>query len=541
MKFLISIIFCVATVSSFTQNQVSANSNITDVTVFIEGAQVTRTGNISLKAGENLITFSNLAGDINPTSINIEGNENYLIKSVNHSRETSETGSGSFRIEEIKSQIDELDFTISTRKSLERVYMEEKSLLLSNKVIKGENETLLAEDLKEMSTFFRSHLEELEYKLLELKLDIKKLSAEKEELQQELYRSVNNLNAQVTVISVMLISDKNINTNISLSYIISNAGWYATYDVRTKDVNQPVDLIYKANVSQTTGIDWNDVNLTLSTGSPIINGAKPVLSPWYLNVYNAKQNYAWYNSNVMKSESRRRKDKSEPQGNYDVAMEEDVLGFSNISLNTQKVEGLISEEFRISVPFTIPSDGENYEVEIQRNSLASEYEYYTAPVKEKEAFLLSRLTSWSELNLLPGEASVFFQGSYVGSSFLDPYSTKDTLDISLGKDKNIVVQREKIEDFCKTSTFGGKKTTTRAHRIIVKNNKSSRVDIKVEDQIPLTKTNDVSVQVENLSGGELNETTGIVSWPLTLAPGESKEIILQFTVKHPKKLNFARL
>ena len=181
------------------------------------------------------------------------------------------------------------------------------------------------------------------------------------------------------------------------------------------------------------------------------------------------------------------------------------------------------------------------EVEIQRGDINSDYSYYAAPSLETTAFLLSRLTDWSELNLLPGEANVFFQGSFVGSSFLDPYSTDDTLDVSLGKDKNIIISRDKMEDFCKSSNFGGNKKTNRAYKIAVKNNKSIPVFIKVEDQVPISQQNDISVAVGEIIDGSINEKTGIITWEINLAPGETKEVSFSFEVKHPKKMKIARL
>jgi uncharacterized protein (TIGR02231 family) len=213
----------------------------------------------------------------------------------------------------------------------------------------------------------------------------------------------------------------------------------------------------------------------------------------------------------------------------------------NTSLITAPVDALVNTEFPISIKYDIPSDGESYEVEVQRYDLSSNFSYYSAPSIDKDAFLLSRLTNWSDLNLLPGDAGIFFQGSFVGNSFLDPYSTEDTLDISLGKDKNIIISREKLEEFCKTNSFGANKKTTRAFKITVKNNKNTAVIMKLEDQIPVSRQNNVSVEPDDLGGASLDEKSGILTWEITLSPGETKEFNFSYVVKYPKKMKLARL
>ncbi len=545
MKNLLFFLFSLFTLSITAQNESTPSSKITEVTVFMNGAQITRTSNVSLKSGQNKVTISGLTQHVNSQSINVKGNSNYLIKSVNHQSDFLSDTEKNGEIASLEKELEDIKFRIETRSSLERVYQEEKNLLLANKSIKGANESLLAEDLKEMAVFFRAHMEELEYKLLEIREEKKDLEKKRKELRLELNKSRGSLNNYSSKVELVLESKKSQNVSLEFSYIVYNAGWYATYDVRTTEIDKPVQLIYKANISQTTGNDWDDIDISLSTGNPMVNGTKPVLNPWYISVYNPQDTYGRYKNN---KQLRQQADEGTNEPSIttwgDAPLEDDLsynIELGNTSLLTQSVEALTSTEFEISIPYTIPSDGESYEVEIQRNDLQSSFSYYTAPAIEKDAFLLSRLTKWSELNLLPGEANVFYQGSFVGSSFLDPYSSEDTLDISLGKDKNIIVSREKIEEYCKTNSFGGNKKTSRAYKITVKNNKSTTIHLKLEDQIPVSQQNDVSVSVENISNGELNEQTGIVTWKVPLAPGESKEFLLQFEVKYPKKLKLARL
>ena len=539
MKNILLVLSCIAMLTTHSQNEINGTSNITDVTVFLRGAQVSRQARVSLKAGENILTFSNLAHSINPKSVNVKGNENFLIKSVNYEFIYENNEGTNAELEALENELDEVDFSIKTRQSLQRVYVAEKDLLIANKSIKGESEILLAEDLREMASFYREHLEELEYKLLEIQIELNDLNETKNRLQSKIYNSRGGLNNYSSKVEVTVVSSKNVNAVLDFSYIVNNASWYATYDIRTAEVNEPVQLAYKANISQTTGIDWENVKLTLSTGNPMVNGNKPILNPWYLTEYNAASTYDSYNENLKKG---RNKEKSE----YKLEEESEVnelgyWGIGNNSLVTEPIEALVNTEFPITINYDIPSNGESYEVEIQREDLNSGFSYYAAPGEDKNAFLLARLTDWTDLNILPGEASIYFQGSFVGNSFIDPYSTEDTLDISLGKDKNIILSREKLEDFCKTNSFGGNKKTSRAFKITIKNTKNKAVTLKLQDQIPVSNQNNITVEVEDLDGANLNENTGILTWEVELQPGETKEFTFQYTVKYPKKIKLARL
>lgn len=541
MKYILLITFTLALQFGFSQNTLTPESSITDVSVFTSGAEITRAASISLKLGENIITLKGLAQDINSNSLNVTGNPNYLIKSVKYERNFLEDTSNSSELLSLENELKDTEFKLATRSSLERVYIEEKNLLMANKSIKGASQSLLAEDLKEMAAFYREHLEELEYKLLEINQEKQELQLKKQKLQQQLNKSKSMMNSYSSEIEIILNATKNINAPLEVSYIVSSAGWFATYDVRTSEVNKPIQLVYKANISQSTGLDWSDVNITLSSGNPMVKGNKPSLKPWYMSVYNAGLVYGAYKlQQSNNSEDKTRKDEyNEAEGNAEGRFFNSSAGYT--SQLTESVESLVSVEFKISIPYDIPSNGEAYEVEIQRSEINSDYSYYAAPSLETTAFLLSRLTDWSELNLLPGDANVFFQGSFVGASFLDPYSTDDTLDVSLGKDKNIIISREKLEEFCKSNTFGGNKKTTRAYKIAVKNNKSIPVSIQVEDQVPISEQNDISVTVGEIIDGSLNEKTGIITWEINLAPGEIKEVSFSFEVKHPKKIKIARL
>ena len=191
-------------------------------------------------------------------------------------------------------------------------------------------------------------------------------------------------------------------------------------------------------------------------------------------------------------------------------------------------------EFEIKQPLTLPDGGKTTTTEIARYQLPATYEYRGIPKIDKEAFLVADATDWQKLNLMEGEANVYFDNSFVGKSILDPNAASDTLHFSLGRDQSIRVQRTKVNESSTRRFFGSNQEQTLTWRINVKNTRSEPVNITVYDQTPVSRNTGIEVTVEELSGGQRDKDTGIVTWPLQLNAGEQRELVLQYKVKYPK-------
>lgn len=206
-----------------------------------------------------------------------------------------------------------------------------------------------------------------------------------------------------------------------------------------------------------------------------------------------------------------------------------------IPIPVVQIENKTSVEFDIEKPYTVLSGDVNKTVvEVAHYSLPAEFEYYSIPKIDKSAFLTAKVINWHQYNLLEGEANIFFENTYVGKTLLALNYLSDTLNLSLGKDKNVVVQREKIKEYQSSKFIGGKSEQTRVWKTIVKNNKSQPIKILLLDQIPVSTLQEIEVIPENISAGELDKRTGEVKWLLMLQPNEKQEIDLQYKVKYPR-------
>ena len=178
---------------------------------------------------------------------------------------------------------------------------------------------------------------------------------------------------------------------------------------------------------------------------------------------------------------------------------------------------------------------------IQTFSLPAVYEYVSLPKLDADAFLTARIAGWEDLSLTPGSANIYFDGAYVGESYINPFETGDTLTLSLGRDKKIVVKREKLKEFSSTKLFGGNKERTFTFEISVRNTKKEALTIVLLDQVPLSQDKEIEVKVLELSEGIKDDETGKVAWNLALQPNETKKVRLSYSVKYPKNKSVAGL
>ncbi|HAR19095.1 MAG TPA: mucoidy inhibitor-like protein, partial [Cytophagales bacterium] len=212
---------------------------------------------------------------------------------------------------------------------------------------------------------------------------------------------------------------------------------------------------------------------------------------------------------------------------------EDMAATSSAS-HTTLTQTTLSAEYEISIPYTIPSSGRQEVVEIQQYSLSAFYQHSTVPKVDNDAFLLAGLTGWDKLNLLPGNSNIYFENTYVGQAYIDPQNTSDTLYVSLGRDKKVVVKRENVKDFTSKKTLGTFKKDEYAYEIVIRNGKSESIFIELEDQLPISKNSDIEVEVLDKGEGNYNSEFGKLLWKLKINPSETKKLRFRFSVKYPK-------
>ena len=532
---LFSILFL--TVQSYAQNEeyIDVDSKITEVTVFLRGAQIDRTGSKLIDAGVSKMRFSYLSPDIDPNSMKVTGTGAITILSVTHGIDHLREGRTHARVKMLEDSIQMIEKKIGLNNSFSLALDEEWNMIVANKQVNN-NMGFDIEDLDDLATYYRESLKNIV-------IDKQKLTQKNStlrEVQGKLRRQMGELNAKwnkaTSEIIVEISSKSRSAARLNLSYVIRNAGWIPNYDIRIKDSNSPMALNYKAKVYQNSGVDWEDVSLNLSTGNPMKNATKPIIYPWKLTYQRDYQEGFYSNDrtdfNRYYTEENDNKIKMEEQAEVKISEENtDALALSSF---TQMNQSQVNTAFKIEIPYSVASDGKHHDVSIQSYELPAEYRYFAAPKLDKEAFLLAKITGWDKLNLLPGQANIFFEGTYTGKSIINPRSANDTLDLSLGRDPAIVIKREKIEDFCKAQIIGSNKTETTGIEITVRNTKSIAITLDLLDQVPISSNKDIEVDIAEISSAKQDDKNGYLNWEVKLEPAEVKTFIVKFAVKFPK-------
>jgi len=529
------LVLCLLSVQAIAQNSKSiTKTEIKEVKIFQNGAEVDRTIKTVIDAGVTELNVEGLSANIDKNSISVSGTEDAVLLSVVHQlnylnaeKKTTEQVRLEDTLELLQNEQEKITGTM-------QVYNDEQSLLQANKSVGGANVGVSMENLQKVADFFRARMIDLKTKLMELQHQQKKVSEKITRVQQQLAELNTKRNQPTSTISITVSSKIRASISFSLSYYVTGAGWTPQYDVRAKDIKSPVQIAYKANVFQSTGEEWNDVKLKLSTGNPSQSGNKPVLIPWYLDFYRPVYREEMKNSRPAVLNNN--------QGNGGSGSEAETYSVDGLNAKesyttanyTAVDENQLSTDFDISIPYSIPSDGKTHAVDIQSYNLKATYSYFAVPKLDKDAFLLARITGWEELNLLPGKASVYFEGAYVGESFIDARSTKDTLDLSLGRDKRIGITREKKKDLSTTTFMGGNVEKELNYLVTVRNTKKENVTIILEDQVPVSKNGDITVKDMDYSGGSYDSQSGKITWKIEVAPMASVEKKISFIVKYPK-------
>ncbi|MDZ7607095.1 MAG: DUF4139 domain-containing protein [Cyclobacteriaceae bacterium] len=191
-------------------------------------------------------------------------------------------------------------------------------------------------------------------------------------------------------------------------------------------------------------------------------------------------------------------------------------------------------EFTIDNPQTILSDNQLNTVIFKHEELNAIYEYQCVPKLSDKVYLIGNIADWSGSSLIDGEANIYLENSYVGKTFINASQFTDTLTLSFGIDNHIIVKRDKVKGFSEAQFIGANKKETISWKTSIRNNKSYPITLKLFDQIPLSTNKEIEVETQELSGGQRDGVTGIVTWNLSLKPSETKELIMTYSVKYPK-------
>ena len=550
-----------ATLSAAGEQKVK--TSVEQVTLFIDGAQVTRSRQIDLPAGNSTVVFTGLSPYLDDKSMQVSAKGPFTVTAVNRVFNHTDSLERSTRRQALEQEIDK------TQQQLNRLKASR----------------------------------ELKSKALSLDAEEEKINERRRQILAELVNLGGKQSVPMSEVEVRIEAPAACRGSFTLTYYVRNAGWFPSYDIRSGGLSEPVEISYKANIFQNTKEEWKNVALTLSSSNPTTGSIAPQLRTWWLDYglapprYNLNLTSNTVSGIVFDEQREPLPGATSLQFSYvgytprteritgnsmNVTMQEDataldeavVVGYGvsnqlagaapgvrirgtaasdrkvvevdfadfdaeSAVMEVEQTQNQLGYEFEIRQPYTIPSDGKSVAAEIGRFDLPAAYIYQSTPKIDKDAFLVAEATGWEKLNLLQGEANVYFENTFVGKSILDPGQTSDTLRFSMGRDRSIRIERTKENDYSSRRAIGSNQTQTVAWKFTVRNTRPEPVVLTLTDQLPVSRNSTIAVSAEELSGGRLDKESGIVAWRLELKPGEQRELHLRYAVKYPKGRSLA--
>ena len=582
----------------FAQKPIFVSAKVKAATVYFNSAEISQTTSAMLPKGTSEIVIKNVSNALNENTIQIGAPSTVTVLSVQFTNDyVSE-----YELDETNPAIKKVrDSIVLLKKDIKKVDNARNSeakameLLDKNQQISGLNSGLNVAELMKMVDYYKlkqteliNNYDALGEKSIKLNELLVKLNSKLEiNTKKEDKSSDGKL-----IIQVM--NEIASNVDFEINYLTSDASWKPFYDLRANSIGEPMNMMYKAEVVQNTGIDWKKVKLTLSSGNPNQNNQAPTVNPWFLK-YQDEQGIGFLDDNkselneVVVTAYGRQKDKDLTGSNTNIRIrgaasldknakplvvingvpstQEAMNGLSPQSIKSVNVlkdasataiygsrgangvilvttkqmsdytsinENQLNISFDIDIPYDILSNGKAHSVALKEIKIPASFKYYAAPRVEKEAFLLAEIVDYSKYNLLKGEANIIFEGMYVGKTTINPGQTSDTLNLSMGRDKKITIKREKVADKSGTKFLSSKKEQTFTYDVTVRNNKKEAAQLLLKDQYPLSSDKEIEIELLQNDGAKVNTETGILTWDLDLKPNETKKIRISYHVKYPK-------
>ncbi|WP_272664864.1 DUF4139 domain-containing protein [Providencia sp. PROV174] len=509
------------------ETKLNQDVKLNHATVFLRGATLDNSVTLSLNKGQTEVVLTNIASNIDAQTLSIDfDNSDVTIRSVNV-QNVAVTPTYPANIVELQEQQKDLVQQVENLNIAIKVGEEQLSLLKDQRFF-GENNTQSLEQSSQKLDFIRQQMTSILHEQQKHQLAIDKLEEKLAILQTQIDEKMPSSVGQQTQIVMSVDAAKPTTAQLQLSYLTPDAAWSPSYDIHSQDVGSPITLTYKANLIQNTGIDWEKVNLTLSTVNPSKNIMPSVLQPWRLSVYD---------DNAQIARQVRMRMPAAPVAMYEengVSEKKKTISSGVSDFVTTSNNG-INLNYQIALSYSLKSANKPNTVTIKQQNLDVKYKYTTTPKLIEEVFLQADIDNWQSLNLLNGNANIYYGNTYIGNFMINANQLVDTLRIPFGVDKSIQVSREPNEKIKKKPSFMGSTIQqTESYLVKVKNMHAKPVELTVYDQIPLSEDSEIKVSEIEDKSAVTNKSTGEIAWDITLEPNEEKQISFSYTLSYPK-------
>ena len=546
-RFFVLISLCLGCILPMqAQKQISAK--LEQATVYFNGAALTHTASATLKSGTQEVIIDGLSPDIVLSSLKVKAN-GVLISASEFSRDYITPKEETARIKKLNDSLDYYNDLLT--EALNELAIHSQLLKL---VTDGTQNNMNQKDHGVTIADINANMELYKTKATELQKSIEKDNKKIERLEEEVDRlgkqilqdgNANKIRSGLLKLSISV--PQNINTVFTVTYFTNKAHWVPCYDLNIPSMDKPIVLQSKAHVQQTTGLDWDNVKLTLSTAQPNRSTEAPVFKAWFLQFARPQrivdgvqvrgnktsEGYVPSTSNSISYEWGALEGVSAVDGtNPDVVSMNDYI-------NVNEQDFMVN--YDIAVPYDIPGNGKWQLIDLNNYDIKADFKYYSAPKLSDETYIVATLSDYGKYNLLPGEATVTFNDTYVGKTWIRPNDTENQITLTLTTEPRVTVKREKQRDFCSTKHMGNTTTETRSYLITVRNNLTRSAKLTLKEQYPISNDKDIEVKLMEVKPEATynKDEIGVLTWELELNAGETRTFVVTYSVKYPKDRTIA--
>jgi len=537
LLFGVSLLYC----SKMESAEIKVESRISKVTVYPASALINRTASLKLKRGEYEIVFADIVPEVDENSLRVyaSGEAEVKLFGAQLRKEYLEEVPAE-KIKRLQEEIQNLEDEVKATENFKKLLLEEKNFLdsirlFSHHQIPQDLVTKMPspEDLEKILKFLDAKLKENYSRLMEAEFSIR----EKKKKIDVLKRQLNQIRGPVRKLKRSIVVELQVlkggNLDLSVSYMVRGASWRPIYDARASFEKNEVELVFYGIVKQTTGEDWEAVEIILSTAKPVIGGRMPYVSPWFLRPY---QPIARIKGLKMEAPMYQRR-----------AFEEEIRPGEG---RRPEVEYARVEEKGIAVVYklarkaTVKSDGSEHKLPVSSQILKAKFEYSTYPRLSPFAYLGTRVTNSSKLQLLAGRVNIFLERDFVGSSSIDNIAPGEDFDLYLGVDENVKVKRECLEKRVDETLIAGipsrTKRITLKYKVSVENYKSKTINVRLFEAMPVSQDERIKVKIKDVSlqpdEKDWKDRKGVWLWKLKLEPKAKQEIFYTLLIEHPRDM-----
>ncbi|MCR9152812.1 MAG: DUF4139 domain-containing protein [Bacteroidetes bacterium] len=504
-------------------------SKLESVTIFEQGARFERNASLKLSPGNHRLVFYGLPITINPSSIQIGSDRKLDLLSIQTSNSGSENPLKQEEIGKLEAQIAKLNLTRENTEAQIEALRLENEFLTKNTQLGGTSGYSLSE-LQQISQYARSQKLKNQLEQQKLHRELRETSSAISKTQTELSK-IKQLSSKLSgeiIVKLNNPTDQNCKFNIVYS-IANNASWSNAYNLYFKQLTEGLALSHKASIYQSTGEDWNNVALRLVTGNPRQNISMPRESPAYVNFIYRNQVQASSDAPRMHRDVETASVQAQGKAN-----EKDRY-FNNLNSKSFQVNNQQNRiEFLAPKRYTIKSD-ESESIILRDIALDAKYEYQASPRLDPAAYLIATVNDWEKHQLLPGELSIYNQGLFIGSTYLNPQVTSDSLMFSLGQDPSIKIAHNRIFSKESKSFLGSDRIDEYSYEISLNNLKTNSLKIRVFDRIPVSQNEDIKIKYVLNDEAKLSQANnGIIEWEIELQAKKERKISFSYEIRYPK-------